>query len=205
MEVLNKVKVVNHTIVKWAPYSPKFKGPTQCRLCTMYGHGAENCKRNKICCYCASKDHESNTCGLCPANTNTTSNVTGAVYKCYSCSIQNLPSNHTATDPTCPARLDYLSIRKKMNSRSANKPTVTSATKSISSQNISRINRIAPVESMSYAAAIKQLPPTNNNSELFSISELFNIFNGAVAQLSQCKTKIEQMKVIVSLLEYAVK
>lgn len=31
MEVLNKVKVVQHTIVKWAPYSPKFKGPTQCR------------------------------------------------------------------------------------------------------------------------------------------------------------------------------
>lgn len=206
MEVLNKVKVVNYTIVKWAPYSPKFKGPTQCRVCTMYGHGAENCNRNKVCCYCASSDHESKNCGMCPANANTSSNVTGAIFKCFSCSSQKLPSNHTATDPNCPARIQYLNIRKNMNIRNTNKSTLVSATKVIDSQTAPPINRMAPVASTSYASAIKQPRPTNDdNSDLFSISELFNIFNGAVAQLSQCKSKIEQMKVIVSLLEYAVK
>lgn len=206
MEVLNKVKVVNHTIVKWAPYSPKFKGPTQCRVCTMYGHGAENCNRNKVCCYCASSDHESKNCGMCPANANTTANVTGAIYKCYSCSLQKLPSNHPATDPNCPARIQYLNIRKNMNARNTNKFTSANATKLFKSQTGVQIEHIAPVASTSYASVIKQPPPNNdNNSELFSIPELFNIFNGAVAQLSQCKTKIEQMKVIVSLLEYAVK
>lgn len=81
MEVLNKIKVVNQTIVKWAPYSPKFKGPTQCRLCTMYGHGAENCYRKKICIYCASSDHESAKCGMCPSNANASTNVDGAVFQ----------------------------------------------------------------------------------------------------------------------------
>lgn len=47
---------MNHIIVKWAPYAPKFKGPTQCRSCTMYGHGAENCHRPKVCVYCAATE-----------------------------------------------------------------------------------------------------------------------------------------------------
>lgn len=206
MEVLHKVKVVNHTIVKWAPYSPKFKGPTQCRLCTMYGHGAENCNRNKICGYCASNEHESKNCGMCLANANTTTNVTGALYKCYSCSTQNVPSNHPATDPSCPARAQYLSIRKRMSARNSIRSTSINTTKVNIPQTVPQIEHIPAVANTSYAAAIKQPPPTNNNNaELFSISESFNIFNGAVAQLTQCTTKIDQLKVIVSLLEYAVK
>lgn len=117
MEVLNKIKVVNQTIVKWAPYSPKFKGPTQCRLCTMYGHGAENCHRKKICIHCASSEHDSTKCGMCPSNANASSNVNGAVFKCFSCSAQGLPSNHPATDRNCPARNNYLDIRQKLNNR----------------------------------------------------------------------------------------
>lgn len=58
---------------------------------------------------------------------------------------------------------------------------------------------------MSYASAVKQMPSFDNNSGLFSMTELFNIFNGAVTQLLQCKSKFEQLKVVVALLEYAVK
>lgn len=95
---LTKVKVVNHTVIRWAPYSPKFKWPTQCRSCTMYGHGAENCKRNKICMCCASSQHEMKNCGLNPANAGTTSMESGAVFKCFSCHLNKLPSNHTANE-----------------------------------------------------------------------------------------------------------
>lgn len=35
MNGIRKIKVISHTIVKWMPYSPKFKGPTQCRNCTV--------------------------------------------------------------------------------------------------------------------------------------------------------------------------
>lgn len=195
-------------MVKWAPYSPKFKGPTQCRLCTMYGHGAENCNRAKICGYCASKEHDSSNCGMCPANASTTTNVSGAVFKCYSCSTQNLASNHAATNPNCPARIQYLAIRNKMNTRNTNKHTNVSATKTNRLQNVAQTNRDATVDSMSimsYASAVKQMPSFDNNSGLFSMTELFNIFNGAVTQLLQCKSKFEQLKVVVSLLEYAVK
>lgn len=114
MEVLNKIKVVNQTIVKWAPYSPKFKG-----FCTMYGHGAENRHRKKICIYCASSEHESSKCGMCPTNAKATANVSGAIFKCFSCSLQDLPSNHPATDRNCPARNKYLAIRQRMSSRNA--------------------------------------------------------------------------------------
>lgn len=138
MQVLNKIKVVNQTIVKWAPYSPKFKGPTQCRLCTMYGHCAENCHRKKICIYCASSERESAKFGMCPTNANASTNVNGAVFKCFSCSAQKLPSNHPATDRNCPARNTYLAIRQKLNSRNApRQPRNSNVTRNTSMQNLS--------------------------------------------------------------------
>lgn len=223
MEILKKIKVVNHTIVKWAPYSPKFKGPTQCRSCTMYGHGAENCHRFNICVYCASTEHESSKCQMNPANSSTANN-NGAVFKCSSCSVQNKPSNHAATDPNCPARIQYLAIRQKSNNNNkTNRNNNASESQNRGMQNLrqpqikhnmsaqgmrsAQSNRNMPLmsafQSRSYADAVKQAP--TNRDELYSMPELFNIFSDAMEQLSQCRTKIDQIAVIVKLLEYAAK
>lgn len=205
MNDLSKVKVVNHTVIKWAPYSPKFRGPTQCRSCTMYGHGAENCKRRKICMYCASSEHEMKNCGLNPANAGTSAIVSGAISKCYNCHMNKLPSNHSANDPNCPARDNYLSIRRKVNSRVANNnkqcTTTNQPVQPATGQSAPTI-RITPT--ITYADRIKQNTPIEEE-ELFSMTELMNIFKDAVTQLKQCKTRIDQIQVIASLLEYAVK
>lgn len=91
---------------------------------------------------------------MCSANASTTTNVSGAVFKCYSCSTQNLASNHAATDPNCPARIQYLAIRNKMNIRNTNKPSNVSATKTNKLQNVAQINRVATVESRQYVVCI---------------------------------------------------
>lgn len=62
---------------------------------------------------------------------------------------------------------------------------------------------ISAFQSRSYADAVKQAP--TNCDELYSMPELFNIFSDAMEQLSQCRTKIDQIAVIVKLLEYAAK
>lgn len=110
---LNKITAVNNTIVKWAAYSPKFKGPIQCRKCTMYGHGASNCNRRTVCAYCTTEEHESKDCPLNPSNRNGAPNAE-AMYKCYTCTALKLPDkNHSAFDVACPARANYLAIRGK--------------------------------------------------------------------------------------------
>lgn len=57
MASLKNIRAVLHVCVRWAPYSTKFRGPTQCRNCTKYEHGAETCHRKPICALCTSSEH----------------------------------------------------------------------------------------------------------------------------------------------------
>lgn len=208
MSDLAKVKCVFHTVIRWAPYSPKFKGPTQCRSCTMYGHGAENCKRNKICMYCASSTHEMKVCPMNPTNAGTSPNSSGAILKCFNCQLNKLPSNHSANDPNCPARNNYLSIRRKLNSRNARNSHQHIVLNQTAQSAPATSRQIVPpaqtIPSMTYADRLKPNIP-NEQEELFSMAELMNIFKSAVNQLKQCKNKFDQIEVIASLLEHAIK
>lgn len=204
MNDLAKVRVVNHTVIRWAPYSPKFKGPTQCCSCTMYGHGAENCKRHKICMYCASNEHETKDCGLNPSNTSANPIVNGAIFKCFSCHLNKLPSNHSANDPNCPARNNYLSIRRKVNSRDVNNQKRTKSIQPVQSAIGQFVPATQVTPTITFADRIKHNAPTEEEN-LFSMAELMNIFKDAVTQLKQCRTRIDQIQVIASLLEHAVK
>lgn len=112
---LRQIKAVNHTIVKWLRFSPKFKGPTQCRRCLMFGHGAENCHRSISCMFCASSEHLGDQC--------TFNNVpVGQLVKyiCGNCKSRGLQTNHKANDPNCPCKLEYQNIRNHVRVRNSN-------------------------------------------------------------------------------------
>lgn len=214
------VKAINHTIVKWSHYKPKYRGPTICNKCSTYGHGASNCNRVAHCLLCAG-NHQASNCGL-RANENRES----IVYKCYNCSKSNKPSNHKASDITCPFRQQYLEIRHKANNRNkqniqtktqqprqdrqplqarqVRQPTATPITHSMRTTTINtRPNRIN--RRPTYADQVKYGPESDDNDEeLYSMSELFSIFKNAVSKIKQCKNKLDQISVIASLLEYAV-
>lgn len=207
MSDLSKVKVVNHTVVRWAPYSPKLKGPTQCRSCTMYGHGAENCHRKPICLYCASTTHEANKCALNPLNP--AAAKSGTVFRCHSCHSKQLPSNHMANDPMCPERNNYLAIRNNLNSRNARKQNSNrNESQFVHPTNNSRIKRNVPPNltrpTLSYADSVKQSNLNEDSGDLFSMTDLLSIFKNAVNDLKKCRSKLDQIQVIASLLEYAV-
>lgn len=108
-QILQQIKTILNVVVRWAAYSPKYKGPTQCRNCTMYGHGADNCCRKAICVFCFC---ETKSCPMNPTNASTSTIVPGAVFKCHNCVQNNLPNNHAATGERCPERNKYLSIRQ---------------------------------------------------------------------------------------------
>lgn len=50
-----------------------------------------------------------------------------------------------------------------------------------------------------------QLKDKNTKNNLFSMDELIMIFEQATEQLQRCSTKMEQMRILVSLLSYACK
>lgn len=111
---LKQIKVVNYTIVKWLRFSPKNKGPTQCRKCLLFGHGAENCHRKMICMFCASTEHASDACSFKSTPENS------LAFRCANCQSKGIPSNHRANDSNCPCKAEYQNIRNHLRIKNSN-------------------------------------------------------------------------------------
>lgn len=208
---LQKVRAICHTIVRWSLFKPKFKGPTQCRNCTMYGHGTRNCNRKPTCTLCASNEHNQSDCPLSKLPKDSP-----PVYKCSYCISNKLqPTNHRANDPNCPARNAYVNARKSVASKQVNKnadkakTTNWNSTQMIPAQMIPA--PIPPPLQRSFKDVVasnmnNQQDTVNNstNDELFTTTELFKIFASAIEQIRSCKTKLDQIQVITNLLSYVV-
>lgn len=104
-KMLSAYGVVYHHIVKWMPYKPRNKGPTQCYRRLMYGHGITSCNRFIVCMLCSGK-HFTKDCRQITKDTQ------NPQYKCFNCVSNGLPHAHKANDPKCPARLKYEATRK---------------------------------------------------------------------------------------------
>lgn len=101
---IKNIKSVLHHIVKWLPAKPSNRGPTQCLYCGMFGHGISSCHRAPTCFLCGEK-HETKNCTFKSDDTDQ------RVFKCFNCKQRNLPHNHKASDPQCPARIKYIEIK----------------------------------------------------------------------------------------------
>lgn len=224
---LKEIKVINFTIVKWLRFSPKHKGPTQCRRCLLFGHGAENCHRNVICMLCASTQHSSDDCSFKKDPDSRTIN-----FKCGNCQSRGLPGNHKANDQNCPCKAEYQNIRNHVrikNSNRSNQPTRNQQRNQQSSNfhqnqsthlNSNQLNANAPEFSLNDdqfpSLSRNRRPPFNplgsNNSysnvtknQLLSPDEFFDIFNDALAKFYTCKTSTDQIALIASLLRRAIR
>lgn len=214
LQDLNKVKAVYHTIVKWNKYKPNFRGPTQCRNCSMYGHGTQNCHRKPICSMCASSDHNQSNCPL-----KNLDKESSPVYKCSYCASKNItPMNHRASDPNCPGRRAYTDLRKQsVNQQNAKRKPI----QSVASQpnKLMFVNAPAPVPLTStFSSIVSNIQKDNNHvrndiddkngdhhsESLFSTSELLQIFTNAIGQIRNCRTKLDQIQVIASLISHAI-
>lgn len=225
MKVLASITKCYHHIVKWQPYKPKRRGPTQCYRCMLYGHGISQCMRYAVCSLC-SGNHLTNTC------TNITKDTTNPVYKCYNCASAKLPAHtHKATDPICPYRAKYEQTMK--NARDKKRQTSPSNINNNSNNNnIIDANRSAqapnpPIAHASYADAAKtsrtrtqsqtqssssrtqerQSHQTHTsdstNENVWSIAEVANLLLNSINELKACKTKLDQLKIIANLLQNA--
>lgn len=60
---LKNVKAIFNIIVEWEKYRPINKGATQCQNCLLYGHGTKNCHLKSRCAKCG-KNHKTEECIL---------------------------------------------------------------------------------------------------------------------------------------------
>lgn len=216
LKSLNTIKVVYHHIIKWMPYNPKHKGPTQCYQCCMYGHGASTCNRYAACLLCAG-NHLSKNCTL--------PNTDNPVFKCYNCISANLPHDHKATDIGCPFRAKYELARNNAKAKNINKPstkpqnssgpykskyviapTPPPLTKTFASQasTSSQPSQARTQRQTSSSSQYTQQTRNQNNSDesnnLFSMDELTDILLNSIDELQKCNSKLDQLRVIANIL-----
>ncbi|KAG4071983.1 hypothetical protein HA402_016223 [Bradysia odoriphaga] len=205
---VQKIKSICHTIVKWSMFKPRFKGPTQCRNCGMYGHGTRNCHRKPCCVLCASNEHNQYDCPLTRLPKDSS-----PVYKCSYCiNNKHQPTNHRADDQNCPARKVYTDARKNTapkQDRFSKKVITDSSMNQKAHQSLPA--PIPPPLQRSFrdvVATAENVQPnieiSSSSEELFTTAELFRIFTNAIDQIRNCKSKLDQIQVISNLLCHVV-
>lgn len=211
---IQKIKSICHTLVKWTKYKPKARNVTQCRNCTMYGHGTRNCFRKPVCSLCASSEHDQQSCPLNNLNTDSS-----PVYKCSYCVSNNLQAiNHRANDTSCPGRKAYIDAREKASQRQRNNTNQQPASGQTNQHPSSGQRRIhqsftpaptPPPLTRSFRDTIVNNEESANvnttgNNDLFTTAELLKIFMKSAEELRNCKSKLDQIQVITNLLSYVI-
>lgn len=233
MKTLNAITTCYHHIIKWQPYKPTRKGPTQCYRCMLYGHGISQCMRYAVCSLC-SGNHLTNSCKKI------TKDTVNPVYKCYNCASANLPAhNHKATDPNCPYRAKYEQTIKNARDKTKHTNTSTATSSRVNGSNNSNIiannsnsndNHVRslnlPTTSSSYAEAaqtqhtntrpqssstrtqqrdanVREHSTNQSNNNIWSIAEVADLLLSSINELKACQTKLDQLKIIANLLQNA--
>lgn len=222
MKLLKDVKMVHYHIIKWQPYKPKRKGPTQCHRCLMYGHGASLCARYIACIQCGG-NHLTNECNVINSETK------NPKYKCFNCASAELPDTHKANDPSCPFRAKYEANKASARTKNTRHPNTRSndinaqfvpapAPPPLCSSYATVTNTRANAKPTAPTRAHNQIPTqsaavptsanaftvsTDGNSTLWSFGEVASILFNSIHELKQCKTKLDQLMVITKMLQNA--
>lgn len=108
LKMLQGVKYVCHSVVRWAHYTPLRSDIIQCKNCTRIGHRAHGCHLKPVCMFCA-KSHNYTKCPLIKQKEQLQlQRIPDFLTKCGLCSGQ-----HTAFSEHCPRRIAH--INKRMN------------------------------------------------------------------------------------------
>lgn len=202
-ELKKKAKAINYTIVKWDFYRRINHGKTRCYNCQTYGHGANKC-------------HLLTKCGLCAGNHNTSSCNQISIddekknYKCANCG-----QPHKASYAECIAKINYINLqnRSRFKQREAASKSNQMAVSHQHKQNHHVQHQNSPQVNTginSYSNVVRNnintniinnnaFANSNNNYNLFTYNEISQIFNELLVNLSNCKSKIEQINVVADI------
>ena len=176
-ELRQKFDVIDYVKVKWDYQTTKRNKITQCYNCQMFGHGSSHCKVKTFCANCAG-NHLTKDC-------------TESVAKCANC---NGP--HKSTDDKCPSKSQYINVKQRNQplNRKRNLPTVVNNMTNFPNT----LRQDIPMKPRAWPQPRDTINSTQN-ADLFSISELQTLTFELIANLKNCKTKLDQFEVITNL------
>ena len=103
LKMLEGVKYICHSVVRWAHYTPPRSDIVQCKNCTRIGHRAHGCHLKTVCMFCA-KNHIYTKCPLIKQKEQLgLDRIPVFLTKCGLCSAQ-----HTAFSMDCPRKLAHI-------------------------------------------------------------------------------------------------
>lgn len=216
LKALQQVKALFNIIIKWDNYRRNKSGPVLCTRCQNFGHAEANCHLKTRCGNCG-EDHLTKNCVAFknPEFKN----------KCCNCGEQHKPVDPKCKKRLEFIELrQKIQERhnRKIPSSSYNVPrnrTTNNTIQSSSDQNKQirgPFNSTMPVRpEISYADIVTNPEINmqynnspfnlnlsnniNNNNSLFTFQEITDLVNDIIVQLSQCKTKTDQFRVITNI------
>ncbi|KAG5674522.1 hypothetical protein PVAND_004484 [Polypedilum vanderplanki] len=204
--LVEKCKVISYVRVKWEHYKNPEKGPTQCRNCLRYGHGSNNCSAAARCIRCA-LNHSSGDCPLLKDQTGkiVRDRVDNSLLKCALCNL-----NHPASSKNCPKRKDFINAKKphyKSFKRTNTEKGTFIPAPQLNDFNFPRLSHNTKQKDVpeptkwqnKSTIPTEESDPHNGNGNLFSRSQLLSIFMEMTSQLSQAKTKSQQVQILMDI------
>lgn len=192
LKELQRIKAINHTIVTWKTHIQKYRGPTQCTRCQMFGHGGKNCHLNLNCRKCGGR-HETPTCSE-------------TAVKCSNCN-----GDHQADDKDCPKKIAFMQMRQKLSTANQATKRVTYTKPRFEASDFPPLSA-APRQPNFWSAPSPQLAHFNrtisnqnlqqigsNPDELFSHQEILAVTQEVLSGLRRCKSKEDQLNLIFSI------
>ena len=94
LKQLQEIRAILQVVVRWEAYRGSSRPVTQCKNCLGFGHGTKNCYLRRRCLNCGTIHEKPEDCK--------------AATKCANCS-----GDHLSTEVSCPARNEFIEVRKK--------------------------------------------------------------------------------------------
>lgn len=188
---LNEIKqihYINNVIVKLTPHNRTGSRPTQCRRCLMYGHGTQFCNRKNKCSICGGQ-HDTTECNK----------EKPEKPKCVNCGEEHLPQS---TD--CKKYKEFVLIRENIKiNKQINQMTMKRVDYEYKERGFPALHpprkTILHHEFNQKFSSKSTNETTNRSADLFSLSDITNLVNDIITNLSCCTTKQEQFAVITKL------
>lgn len=210
-EVKSSIVGLKNITVDWKPYQRR-PGPILCSNCQSYGHGNLKCHLKTVCRICG-ESHKDTDC----AHLTSFEEGIYVSVKCHNCN-----GNHASNSLMCPKRAEFIEMRKTISRRSNPPRSKKHRNNPLDHPNLSadqfpplreprRFNSTpAPWAHQDPLTPHNQSAPRNlqqrqrqnspmPDNELFTSGELLQLTHMLIESLRNCRTKIDQFRVVSEL------
>lgn len=186
---LREIPAINSVRVRWQYYANSRVGPMQCSNCMLLGHGSQNCQMDPKCMRC-SGSHKTQDCPrlIDPITKLPRDRIPDDQIKCALCH-----QNHTANYSRCEKRLEFIERQQRYRNRNQRQPQMPRQFTDAPQLNTFNFPHLNPRERAARVTQNSQWVSNSTQNDLFTSEELMPIFEELMFELSQARTRMEQI------------